>query len=79
MLEKCIRTIKLGREFLTLFSFEGSLLIPLRTKKHLVPFRKLTFQMTMICLLLHAILSHDQISLRVRRMATRTVCVRSTS
>jgi hypothetical protein len=40
---------------------EGILLIRLHLKKHLVPFNKLTFGATLIYLLLHAIMSHDQI------------------
>ena len=30
-------------------------------KKHLLPFRKLTFIMTLICLFLHVVMSHDKI------------------
>jgi hypothetical protein len=40
---------------------EGSLLVWLQSQKHLIPFCKLTFRATLICLLLHAILCHDQV------------------
>jgi hypothetical protein len=60
-LENFIRTIKFGIKFLTVFSFEGSLIIRLYMKKHPVPFSKLMSRMTMICFFLHVILRHDQI------------------
>jgi hypothetical protein len=37
------------------------MLIGLYIKKYLVPFNKLSFEMTLICMFLHAILSHGQI------------------
>jgi hypothetical protein len=48
-------------KFLTLLGFESSLLVWLEVEKHLIPFRKLTFRMTLIFLLLDVILSHYQI------------------
>jgi hypothetical protein len=40
---------------------EGSFLIWLEMKKHMIPFNKMVFGMTLISLLLHAIMIHDQI------------------
>jgi hypothetical protein len=60
-LENGIGTIKFRCQFLTMFSLKGSLFIRLQWKKHLISFNKLTFRATLIFLLLHAILGHDQI------------------
>jgi hypothetical protein len=40
VLDDCIRAIKLWSKFLTVICFEGSLLIWLETKKHLIPFKQ---------------------------------------
>ena len=52
---------------MTLLSLEGSLLIRLQLQKHLIPFYKLTFGATLICLLLHSILGHDQVLFKVMK------------
>jgi hypothetical protein len=79
MLENIIRTIKFGLQLLTMVDLEGIFLVRLQSKKHLIPLCKLTFRVTLIYLLLHVILGHNQISLRVRRIASRTISVWSTS
>jgi hypothetical protein len=60
-LEYSIRTITFGYQFLTMVNLKGSFLISLQSKKHMVSFNKLIFRVTLIFLLLHAILGHDQI------------------
>jgi ABC-type siderophore export system fused ATPase/permease subunit len=61
MLENNIRNIKFGHQFLTMVNLEGIFLIRLQSKKYLVSFKKLMFKVTMIYMVLHAILDHDQI------------------
>jgi hypothetical protein len=61
MLENRIRTIKFGHQFLTMVILEGIFLVRLQSKKHLIPFYKLMFRVPLICLLVHAILGHEQI------------------
>jgi hypothetical protein len=62
-----------------MLGLEGILLVRLQAKKHLIPFFKLTFRATLICLLLHAICAMTKFSLRVQRIASRTVSVWSTA
>jgi succinate dehydrogenase hydrophobic anchor subunit len=61
MLENDIRTIKFGCRLVTMVGLEGIFLVRLQLKKHSIPFCKLVFKVTLICLLLHAIMGHDQI------------------
>jgi len=61
VLEDFIRDIKLWNKFLAMIFFEGSLVIWLEMKKHLIPFNKMAFITKLISLLLHEILSHDHI------------------
>jgi hypothetical protein len=60
MFEDLIRAIKLWSKLLVVVVFEGRLLIRLQTKEHLIPF-KMKFKAMLINLLLHSVLSHDQI------------------
>jgi hypothetical protein len=79
MLEHVIKTIKFGHYLLTMLFLEGSLLVRLQSKKHLIPFCKLTFRAILIFLLLHVILCHEQILFEGKRIASRVVSVRSTA
>jgi hypothetical protein len=62
-----------------MLDLEGSFLIWLQSQKHLIPFCKLTFRVTLIYLLLHAICAMTKFSLRVQRISSQTVSVWSTA